>query len=73
MKRFYKIIILLIIFTFLTTYSPNELDVSLKKNKVFFKVENIEEKTSGDEKNNSFVNELFNGTIYTSPYFSDVS
>jgi len=41
MKKAYRIIILLVAFTFLTTYSPNELNVFPKKKNLFFKIQNI--------------------------------
>ena len=41
MKKFYKITILVIVLIFLTTYSPSELNFSLNKKNVFFKVQNI--------------------------------
>ena len=42
MKKFYRIIILLIVLIFLTTYSPNVLNVFPKKKNFFFKIQNIE-------------------------------
>ena len=41
MKKLYKIILLLLIFSFLTTYSPKEINV-LSNKSFFFKIENIE-------------------------------
>ena len=41
MKKLYLIIILLVAFTFLTTYSPNELNVFHPKKNIFFKIQNI--------------------------------
>ena len=41
MRKLYKTIILFGIFIFLTTYSPNELTVFPKKEKFFFKIQNI--------------------------------
>ena len=41
MKKLYRIIILLIAFTFLTTYSPNEFNVFPKKKNLFFKIQKI--------------------------------
>ena len=41
MKKLYRIIILLVALTFLTTYSPNELNVFPKKKNFFFKIKNI--------------------------------
>ena len=42
MKKFYRIIILLIVLIFLTTYSPSVLNVFPKKKNFFFKIQNIE-------------------------------
>ena len=42
MKKLYRVIILLVAFIFLTTYSPSELNVFPKKKKFFFKIQNIE-------------------------------
>ena len=42
MKKFYKVIILLIVLIFLTTYNPNEANISPKKNSSFFTIQNIE-------------------------------
>ena len=41
MKKLYRIILLLLIFSFLTTYSPKEINVSPNKS-FFFKIKNIE-------------------------------
>ena len=41
MKKLYRIIILLVALTFLTTYSPNEFNVFPKKKNFFFKIQNI--------------------------------
>jgi len=41
MKKLYLIIILLVAFTFLTTYSPNKFNVFPKKKNLFFKIQNI--------------------------------
>jgi len=42
MKKLYRIAVLLLAFTFLTTYSPNEFNVFPKKKNLFFKIQNIE-------------------------------
>ena len=42
MKKLYKIILLLIIFIFLSTYSPNKFDLITKKDSNFFTVQDIE-------------------------------
>ena len=41
MKKLYRIIILLIVLTFLTTYSPNEFNIFPKKKNLFFKIQKI--------------------------------
>ena len=41
MKKFYKTIILLLVFVFLSTYSPSNFDSLNQKNNTFFKVKNI--------------------------------
>ena len=41
MKKLYRIIILLVALTFLTTYSPNEFNVFPEKKNFFFKIQNI--------------------------------
>jgi len=41
MKKLYRVIILLVAFIFLTTYSPSELNVFPKKKNFFFKIQNI--------------------------------
>ena len=42
MKKFYKIITLLIIFIFLSTYNPKKLDFVIQNNSTFFRIKNIE-------------------------------
>ena len=42
MKKLYRIIILLVVLTFLTTYNPKEFHIFSKKKNFFFKVQNIE-------------------------------
>ena len=51
MKKFYKIIALLVIFIFLTTYNPNKFTIFPKKDNFFFKIRNI------DVVNNFLINE----------------
>ena len=41
MKKIYRIIILFIVLTFLSTYSPNEFNVFPKKKNLFFKIQKI--------------------------------
>ena len=41
MKKFYRIFLLLIIFIFLSTYSPNKFDLTLENNSDFFKINKI--------------------------------
>ena len=42
MKKLYKTILLFLVFTFLTTYSPREFDAFPKKKNIFFRIQNIE-------------------------------
>ena len=42
MKKFYKIIFLLIVLIFLSTFNPREFNLTSKKNDTFFKIQNIE-------------------------------
>jgi len=42
MKKFYKIVVLLIALTFLTTYSPSGLNIIKQKENSIFKIKNIE-------------------------------
>jgi len=42
MKKFYKIILLFLVLTFLTTYNPHKFNPSDKKKDFFFKIKNIE-------------------------------
>ena len=51
MKKLYKIILLLTILIFLTTYSPDKIIFFNKSNNSFFKIQNIE------ITNNSKINE----------------
>ncbi len=46
MKKFYRIILLLITFIILSTYIPRNLNVVSKKNNKFFKIKNIEVKNN---------------------------
>ena len=41
MRKIYRIFFLLIVFVFLTTFNPRELDLQLKTNNKFFEVKNI--------------------------------
>jgi len=41
MSKFYRVTLLLIVFIFLSTYSPNKLDLTLKKNISFFGIQKI--------------------------------
>jgi len=41
MKKFYSILLLLIIFTFLTTYNPSEIEFFSNKNNSIFNIKNI--------------------------------
>jgi len=42
MKKFYKIFLLLIVLIFLSTFNSRELDLVVKKNDKFFKINNLE-------------------------------
>ena len=42
MKKFYRIFLLLIIFIFLSTYSPNKFDLTLGNNSDFFMINKIQ-------------------------------
>ena len=42
MKRFYKLILLLLVFIFLTTYNSAKIDLTSKNNGNLFKIKNIE-------------------------------
>ena len=46
MKKFYRIILLLIILIFLSTFNPKEFDLISKKNDPLFKIQNIEIKNN---------------------------
>jgi len=46
MKRFYKIILLLIALIFLSTFNPKEFNLATKKSDTLFKIENIEIKNN---------------------------
>ena len=41
MKKTYKIVLLLMLFVFLSTYSPNKFDLILEKDSTFFKIRKI--------------------------------
>ena len=46
MKRFYKIVLLLVVLIFLSTFNPKEFNLAKKKNNTLFKIENIEIKNN---------------------------
>ena len=46
MKKFYRIILLLVVLIFLSTFKPKELGLIPKKNDDFFKIQNIEIKNN---------------------------
>mgnify|MGYP001394055253 CR=1 FL=1 len=46
MKKFYKIILLLTVLIFLSTFNPKELNLLKKKSNTLFKIENIEVKNN---------------------------
>ena len=41
MSKFYKVTLLLIVFIFLSTYSPNKIDLIIKKNVPFFDIQKV--------------------------------
>ena len=41
MKKFYRIILLLLVLIFLSTFNPKEFDLTPKKNYTLFKIQNI--------------------------------
>ena len=43
MRKLYRIITLLVLLVFLTTYTPNEFDVIAKTSNPLFKIQNIED------------------------------
>ena len=42
MKKLQRVVLLLILFTFLSTYSPNEFGLTPEGNNTFLKIQNIE-------------------------------
>ena len=67
MKKFYKIILLLLVFIFLSTYNPKELNFTTNKNEYFFKIKNIEVNNNiliGSDKILSELNEIYNQNIF---------
>ena len=42
MKKFYKIVLLLIVLIFLTTFNPNKINLIQTKNNEFFKIQTID-------------------------------
>ena len=46
MKKFYRIILLLIALIFLSTFNPKEFNLATKKSDTLFKIENIEIKNN---------------------------
>ena len=46
MKKFYRIILLLIALIFLSTFNPKEFNLVAKKSNTLFKIENIEIKNN---------------------------
>jgi len=67
MKKFYKIILLLLVLIFLSTYNPKELNFTTNKNEYFFKIKNIEVNNNiliGSDKILSELNEIYNQNIF---------
>ena len=58
MKKLYKIILLLTILIFLTTYSPNKITFFNKNNKFFFKIQNIEITNNNKINKTDIINKL---------------
>ena len=58
MKKLYKIILLLTILIFLTTYSPNEVTFFNKNNNFFFKIQNIEITNNNKINKTDIINKL---------------
>ena len=46
MKKFYRIILLLVVLIFLSTFNPKEIDTISAKNDPLFKIQNIEIKNN---------------------------
>ena len=67
MKKFYKIILLLLVLIFLSTYNPKELNFTTNKNEYFFKIKNIEVNNNiliESDKILSELNEIYNQNIF---------
>ena len=60
MRKIYRIALLLIALTFLTTYSPHKLNVFPKDEKFFFKIQNIEVTNNFLIEKNSIIQSLKN-------------
>ncbi len=58
MKKLYKIILLLTILIFLTTYSPNKVTFFNKNNNFFFKIQNIEITNNNKINETDIINKL---------------
>ena len=58
MKKLYKIILLLTILIFLTTYSPNKITFFNKNNNFFFKIQNIEITNNNKINKTDIINKL---------------
>ena len=58
MKKLYKIIFLLVILIFLTTYSPIEITFLDKNNNFFFKIQNIEVTNNNKINKTDIINKL---------------
>ena len=67
MKKFYRIILLLIVLIFISTYNPKEFDLIPKKNVAFFKIKNIEIKNNFLIKKSAIKEKL--GNIYKKNIF----
>ena len=67
MKKFYKIVLLLLAFIFLTTFNPNKLDLIQTENNEFFKIKIIDIKGNFLVKKNEISEKL--STIYNKNIF----
>ena len=68
MKKLYRIVLLIIVLIFLSTYSPSEFNLILKKNNAFFKIQKIEIVNNSLIKDSEIKEKL--STIYKKNIFS---
>ena len=60
MKKFYRILILITILVFLSTFNPKELNLTEKKNDSFFQIKNVEITNNKLIKKNEIIKKLNN-------------